>query len=494
MATMTDLDKKFRIADQLETSDLWDEIRRRETRPAGSKQPRRWPTLAVAMIVGAAAVAVVVAAFSGGEIRRTPDARDSAQPFSLDGTTWQLTAIDGEPVPQLGRPITLTFSGDRLGGFDGCNEYSARYELRDTTLETGRFVSTLIGCEPAIVHRSEALLDRLTGAEVAIDGATLTLSTEAGTATFARPDVDVTATTGLKLGEETRVEGWVTLANGFGVWVAGAGKLFDVDPVTGAAHRVATGTWDYDFVGLSDYGEGTIFLTSGSTLLMLDARSGTVLSRLDLSSVGSVHDVLQLRSGTWITASSHDGGEVLARIDLDTGGVLERFDVGQGELVEAAGYLFTASDGSGEASIVRIDPSSAEITPVPGVARGAVAAVGSHVWIASEAAVTCVNAIELTSCGDVEVTRPGLLASEGMHLWVLSLTGSRSSTLYLPDPAQPASVTLIDGATGETLAGPFTLEDTTPATISAFDGQAWVGFHDTGNIVRIDMCMEPCGS
>jgi heat shock protein HslJ len=491
MATMTDLDTKFRIADQLETTDLWDEIQRRQ--PTTPSRPRRWPTLAVAMIVGAAAVAVVVAAFSGGEVRRAPHVGDLEQPISLAGTTWQLAAIDGDPVPQLDRPITLAFSGDRLGGFDGCNEYSARYELRDGTLDAGRIVSTLVGCEPEILRRSQALFGRLAGAEVAIDGGTLTLSTEAGTAAFARLD-DASSATGLRLGQETRVEGWVTLANGSGVWVAGAGQLFDVDPLTGAAHRVATGTWDYDYVGLSDYGEGTIFLTTGSTLLMLDAQSGTVLNRFDLSSLGSLHDVVQSRSETWVTSSSRDGREVLARIDLDTGEVIQSISAGEGDLVEAAGYLFTASDGPSGASIVRVEPSSGDITSVPGVAPGAMAAVGAHVWVASETGLTCVDAVDLTSCGEVAITRPGLLATDGPRLWVLSLTGSRSSRLYLPDPEQPATVTMIDGATGEVLAGPLALPDATPATISAFDGHAWVGFHDTGRIVRIDMCRDPCES
>jgi hypothetical protein len=304
-------------------------------------------------------------------------------------------------------------------------------------------------------------------------------------------DVGRQPATGLLIGDETRIEGWVTLASASGVWVAGGGQLFEVDPLTGASRRVATGGWDYDYVGLSDAGEGTILLTSGSTLLELDGRSGTVIQRLDLGSLGYLNDVLQSPSGTWVTASSRDGGEVLAQIDLDTGAVLQRFDVGRGELVEAAGYLFMTSEGSG---LVRVDPGSGDMTTVPGVAGGAAAAVGSHVWITSGAAVTCVDAVELTSCGDVSVARPGLVSADGTHLWVLSLTGSRSSRIYVPDPDQPASVTLIDGATGETLAGPLALPDSTPASLSAFDGHAWVGFHDTGRIVRVDMCTAPCGS
>jgi hypothetical protein len=290
------------------------------------------------------------------------------------------------------------------------------------------------------------------------------------------------------VGDETRVEGWVTLANAFGVSVAGDGQLFEVDPETARSRRVGTGNWDSDHVGLSDYGEGTIFLTADSTLLMLDARSGTVIQKLDLSNLGRLHDALQTRSGTttWVTASSEGGGETLARIDVDTGAVFQRLRVGHGDVVEAGGYLFTSSDRVDGASIVRVDPTSGELAAVPGLASGSIAAVGSHLWGVSAAGVSCVDAVQLTSCGAVPLARPGLLATDGSRLWVLSLTGSSSSTLYLPDRAQPASVVLIDGRTGEVSAPPIPLPDTTPASLSAFGGHAWVGFHDTGRILRID--------
>jgi hypothetical protein len=80
-------------------------------------------------------------------------------------------------------------------------------------------------------------------------------------------------------------------------------------------------------------------------------------------------------------------------------------------------------------------------------------------------------------------------------LWVLSVNGSTSRTLYEPDPNQPATVTLVNGATGEVLADALPLpsgEHT--ATISAFDGHAWIGFHDTGTLIRIDTCVTDCPS
>jgi heat shock protein HslJ len=107
------------------------------------------------------------------------------------GSTWQLTAIDGNPVPQLRRPITVIFSDDNVSGFDGCNTYGGKYQLRDGSIDADEIVSTAIGCEGEIMARSEAMFDRLIDANVMIEGTALTLSTDAGTATFDRLDVEI---------------------------------------------------------------------------------------------------------------------------------------------------------------------------------------------------------------------------------------------------------------------------------------------------------------
>ncbi len=64
-----------------------------------------------------------------------------------------------------------------------------------------------------------------------------------------------------------------------------------------------------------------------------------------------------------------------------------------------------------------------------------------------------------------------------------------SPATYQPDPDRPATVTLVDGVNGAIVGGPLALPSITPATISAFDGHAWIGFHDGGRVIRID-----CGS
>lgn len=296
----------------------------------------------------------------------------------------------------------------------------------------------------------------------------------------------------LRIGQDTKVGGWVVLPEWFGVWVAGGGTLFEIDQKTGEVRQTGRGKWDYDYVQLARYGEGAIFLASGTTLSQVDAWSGTIIHRLDLRHLGYVDAVLYTRSGTWVTASTAHGG-VLAKIDLDTGEALDRIEIGQGvhQLVKSAGYLFVGSRDPERPSVLRVDPRTGATTPMP-TGQGSIAGVGSRLWVASDGRVDCVDAIDLTSCGGVHIPRAASLASDGARLWVLSFTGSTSSSLHEPDPDQPATVSLLDGVSGEIVAGPLALPSFTPATISAFHGHAWIGFHDEGRVVRIDCGAGRC--
>jgi hypothetical protein len=291
----------------------------------------------------------------------------------------------------------------------------------------------------------------------------------------------------LEVGAEARVGGWVVLATGSGVSVAGAGELFFIDPATASGRRVATGAWDYDDVRLADGAEGAILLVSGRTLWTVEPRSGAMIASVRPRSLDRLGSAVQVGSQTWIRGSSRRGADVVARIELDTGAVLDRFEVGRGgHLVGTAGFLFTGSLGSDGASILRIDPRSGEMTAVPIPTLGSIAASSGQVWFTTSASVECLDAVRLVPCGHVSIERPGSLAVDGDRLWVLSFTGSRSSRLYVPDPEQPATVTLVDVTTARPIGRPLTLPDTTPASIAAFGGSAWVGFHDTGRILRID--------
>jgi hypothetical protein len=305
----------------------------------------------------------------------------------------------------------------------------------------------------------------------------------------------------LRIGLQTHVDGWVVLPDSFGVWVAGSG-LFHVDPKTGDVTQTSRGfPWDYDYVRLAEQGEGSIWVASGSTIWEIDAPTGTTIQRFDLGALGTIDDVFQTSdpAALWVTADGQDRN-VLAEIDPNDGRVLYQHQVGQGvhQLAEADGFLFVSSLSSSH-DLLRIDPASGRTLSIPGVDPDSMVGIGHDLWVVEGDHVHCIDAaLPAADCPGVEIPRAVALAAEGgclpqgtgryaaCRVWVLSGTGSRSSSVYLPDPKQPATVMLLDGRTGEVLGGPLPLPDTTPATISAFDGHAWVGFHDSGQLLRID--------
>jgi hypothetical protein len=298
---------------------------------------------------------------------------------------------------------------------------------------------------------------------------------------------------GLEVTSRLKVGGWIVLADASGVRVAGAGTLSLVDPETGSVSPAGQGSWDYDYAVLAEYGEGTVFLASGTTLWEL-ALDGTVLRRFDLGELGTL-DAVHVSSfdgaSLWVAGSGRPSGNVVARVDIDSGQVLERYDVDQGlhQITDAGGYLFIASRASPR-TIVRIDPRSGAVRTGPDIWSGWTSIVGirDRLWVEEGQDVHCVEAADFAPCGEIQIPRAEQLAADGRLLWVLSGTGSKSLSSYIPDPQQPATVTLVDGMTGDVLGGPVPLPDTTPATISAYGGHAWVGFHDSERLVGIDRC------
>ncbi len=266
---------------------------------------------------------------------------------------------------------------------------------------------------------------------------------------------------GLRIGLRTHVDGWVVVPDSFGVWVAGAGRLFDVNPTTGKVTETGKGSWDYDYVRLAEYGEGSIWLASGSKLLLLDSATGTTIRRFDLRSLGTIDAVFQDSTGpSWVTASGPEGN-VLAQINLDTGRVFDRHAIGQGShrMTEADGLLFVSSQAPAGRSLLRVDSRSGNEMWIPGVGAGAIAGIDDNfdhkVWIAEGDTVRCIDAVlPAADCTQIAIPRATALAADGNDLWVLSATGSTSPSTYLLDPNQPVTVTLIDGLTGEVLGGP----------------------------------------
>lgn len=64
----------------------------------------------------------------------------------LDGDTWQVTSIAGEPVPEDIAVNIAFLDDDRVAGSAGCNRMMGHYELTGEGLSFGRLATTMMAC------------------------------------------------------------------------------------------------------------------------------------------------------------------------------------------------------------------------------------------------------------------------------------------------------------------------------------------------------------
>lgn len=73
-------------------------------------------------------------------------------PGRLDGTRWQVEAINGQPVPQTPQYL-VEFNDGRIGGRLGCNQFGGDYRQSGATLAAGPVAATEMACpEPGMTH------------------------------------------------------------------------------------------------------------------------------------------------------------------------------------------------------------------------------------------------------------------------------------------------------------------------------------------------------
>jgi heat shock protein HslJ len=76
---------------------------------------------------------------------------------SLEGTEWQVTAIDGQATPRT-ETYRVQFENGRAGGRFGCNHFGGQFTASGSTLTVSNSASTLMGCpEPAATFEREGL-------------------------------------------------------------------------------------------------------------------------------------------------------------------------------------------------------------------------------------------------------------------------------------------------------------------------------------------------
>lgn len=93
--------------------------------------------LALALVAGA------LNACAGGPFQQAPITQ-------LAGTSWRVSAVDGQPTPATG-DYSLRFVPDgSIAARFGCNAMGGQYRLTGDPLTVGNLASTLMGCpEPA---------------------------------------------------------------------------------------------------------------------------------------------------------------------------------------------------------------------------------------------------------------------------------------------------------------------------------------------------------
>ena len=88
-------------------------------------------------------------------VRQVPEPVATAAP-SLEGTSWELHSLGGEPAGTGagGKPLDITFLAEemRVGGFSGCNRYTGGYTREGAVehgapLQFGLLASTMMACQ-----------------------------------------------------------------------------------------------------------------------------------------------------------------------------------------------------------------------------------------------------------------------------------------------------------------------------------------------------------
>ncbi|WP_454789648.1 META domain-containing protein [Mycolicibacterium lutetiense] len=138
--------------------------------------------------------AVAVLAFVGCSDNAAADDTD------LTGRTFVSVAVDGDQIPGNG-PLTVSFDGNRISTFAGCNHGSGTADLSGGRITTSQLAMTMMACPPP-VGDSDAWVSKFFDAKPtwSLAGDDLTLRTDAATVTLrdkkvADPDRSLTGTT-----------------------------------------------------------------------------------------------------------------------------------------------------------------------------------------------------------------------------------------------------------------------------------------------------------
>lgn len=84
---------------------------------------------------------------------------------TLNNTNWQLLSL-GPTKPIGDKPITLSFTKDRLAGSAGCNRYMGGFKVKGNQLEIGSsLASTMMACQEDLMKQEASFLKALAAAK-----------------------------------------------------------------------------------------------------------------------------------------------------------------------------------------------------------------------------------------------------------------------------------------------------------------------------------------
>ena len=88
-----------------------------------------------------------------------PPTQPKEQPMSgkdtLDGTSWTLTTLNGQPALQ-DTTVTLNFVAGKAAGSDGCNNYNGSYTADGTHIKFSQMAATMMACPEPIMKQATA--------------------------------------------------------------------------------------------------------------------------------------------------------------------------------------------------------------------------------------------------------------------------------------------------------------------------------------------------
>lgn len=293
------------------------------------------------------------------------------------------------------------------------------------------------------------------------------------------------ATDRLSLSRFKLEPGITGVAFGFGsLWVAQPQEIDRLDAKTGeVTARIPFRSDDYGTLTVTST---AVWVTNGTeSVSEIDPSRESIVSKIAVG--GMIRGLTADGNDVWVSSTA-DGGSV-SRISSTDGTVVASAPIPSGELVYSDGLLWVLQGGS----VLGLDPVTLAQHVEPIKVEGPSTVADGSIWSISlgqqyDVSGADVIQTDITSgavLSSTQVPRAGDVVTDSSGVWVLSAPGSKSDTLYIPDPDQPARVTLLDPKTGQEIAESIAV-DNTPARVAVGGGSFWVSHYDTGTVSRIE--------